>query len=212
MSRAWVVWVALSAWGVADAPDVAGQESRSVEPEERACVADAWRAVALEHLDRYPLAGLDDIYKLIQQGVFGSDHAIPSVAEAEAWLRDEVESLGAEAPVDEPLLEVIAPDSAVLRVNLRPFLAAGGELGKLLDAFVRTSSRVHGEPATFRCAAAAVASALPGVSSPAWEAVVTARIAEGLPAAHHSAAYAQAYRPAYRVIAKPYLVGLGVLR
>lgn len=210
MGRTCLVIGGLLVSGLTGSPDVLGQGSAVGEGlAAPACVADEWRAVVRAHLDRYPLAGPEDLYKLIHQGVFGSEHAIPSLGAAAAFLRDEVETLDAEALPSERLAEAIAPDSAVLRVNLRPFVAAGGDLSGLLEAFVGTSNRVVGDRPAFECVAAATAGALPTQEAAvAWEKFIEERLAEGLPAVHHSEGYDSAYRPAYRVIAKEYLEGL----
>ena len=49
------------------------------------------RIVALirTHLDRYPDAGIQDVYKLLHQATFGPGHAISSKKAAREWLGQE---------------------------------------------------------------------------------------------------------------------------
>ncbi len=51
------------------------------------------------HLLRYPLMGAEDLYKLVHQAVFGSEHAVPDPTTARRWLEEELAALGP-APVD----------------------------------------------------------------------------------------------------------------
>jgi hypothetical protein len=165
------------------------------------CDAHAWRQVVQAHLARYPEMEVEDLYKLLHQGVFGSEHAVPDREAAAEWLREEIASLEAEGDRAVPTLESVAPDAAVVRVHLRPFLRAGGDPEALLDAFVTTASRPSGDAATFRCAAdAASGLAAARWGEREWPTFVERRLGEGLPAVHHSEAFRRAYRPAYRVV------------
>lgn len=176
------------------ARDVAGQAP--------SCDRGAWQAILAEHARRYPLMAADDMYKLIHQGVFGSEHAAPDEASARAWLLDELAGLGAAAETSGPAVEPIAPDGAVVRVHLRPFVAGGGDIDALLVAFLGTARSVRGDIAGFRCVAGVVPSIDP-LRWPAeeWQALVSDLIERGLPALHHSPAFTEAYAPAYRVVA-----------
>jgi hypothetical protein len=90
------------------------------------------------HLTRYPLFTLKDLYKLLHQGVLGSEHAVTSEPAAREWLEREIAGLG--PGPEEPLIDVIACDGRIARVHLRPFLAGGGDPEVLLRAFVHTAN------------------------------------------------------------------------
>lgn len=172
-----------------------------VEAQAVPCDRAGWRAVLAEHAARYPLMAFDDTYKLIHQGVFGSEHAAPDEASARAWLVDEVATIAGTPGAGEATFESIAPGAEVVRVHLRPYLAAGGDAEALLGAFLETAGAIHGSVDEFRCAAVAATDVDP-VRWPvaAWSAFVEDRIGEGLPALHHAGPFTEAYAPAYRVV------------
>ena len=176
--------------------------AREVAGQAPACDRGAWQATLAEHARRYPLMSADDMYKLIHQGVFGSEHAAPDEASARAWLMDELAGLDAVAGSSEPVVEPIAPGGTVVRVHLRPFVADGGNVDALLAAFLETSRSVRGDIAEFRCVAGVVP-AIDPLRWPAqgWQAFVSDLIERGVPALHHSPRFTDAYAPAYRVVA-----------
>lgn len=167
-----------------------------------------WRRVVEEQLDRYPEMRAEDLYKLAHQATFGPAHLIADAAAARAYLLAELAAVTADG--SEPLFEVLAADPPLVRVNLRPFKARGGDPARLLEALVATASGVRGEPAAMRERLAAAAEVLAARGRAAEAARLRALAAEseahGFPAAHHSAAYSEAYRPAYRVVRRDLLV------
>ena len=166
------------------------------------CDPVGWREVLAAHAARYPQMGFDDTYKLIHQGVFGSEHAAPDEASARAWLVDEIAAVGTPDRGAEAIVEPIAPGGTVVRVHLRPYLAAGGDQEALLQAFLATARGVHGSVDAFRCAAS-VAPDVDPLRWPAdeWRAFVEDLVGQALPAVHHSGPFTEAYAPAYRVVA-----------
>src|SRR5258708_12981546 len=99
------------------------------------------------HIQRYSEIDILDIYKLLHQAIFGPGHAIKSIKPAREWLEREAAILEP-GPPDQPLVENIHPEQQIVRVHLRPYLAVGGSLGRLLDAFVQSSAAVNGNPDT----------------------------------------------------------------
>lgn len=165
---------------------------------------DDFEAIVARHLDRYPAMELVDVYKLAHQACLGSEHAVPDRARAERWLEHEIAQLGDGPP--EPMLDPISTDGRVLRVHLRPFLAAGGDACELLDAFVRTANEFRGSVERLRSCwarveAMAAAEVVP-FRQDAAAALGRRMEAIGYPALHHSDAYQRAYRPAYRVVTR----------
>lgn len=172
-----------------------------------------WPAPLAAHLDAHPLAQAEDVYKFVHQGVFGPAHAVPSAAAARAWLDEEIAGLGS-SPADEaprgpgvppePLIELLAAQPRLVRVNLRPFLAAGGDRALLVDAFVGSAARVSGDPAVMRARLDAAVALLEShgrrnLAKDVRELAITMAGA-GYPAVHHSERYVAAYHPAYRVV------------
>jgi hypothetical protein len=155
------------------------------------------------HLERYPAMQLDDIYKLLHQAALGPGHAVDNPAAARKRLDQELVALG-DAPV-EPLQDIISPDGRLGRVHLRPYLAAGGDPDALLRTFVETANSYPASPdklAKF-CGCLGDLAAAGGIPFAREEVVAYfGKISrDGYPAVHHSEAFRNAYRPAYRVIA-----------
>ena len=156
-----------------------------------------------EHLEARPLAGADDLYKFLHQAVFGPAHAVPDRAAAAGFLERELTTLGAPL-ASEPSCEMLGGGPALVRVNLRPFVAAGGDPQSLIDAFVNAANRPRGGPELMsqvldlgvrwlRCAGR-------GELSSELAEFAVEMAAEGYPAVHHSELYREAYLPAYRVV------------
>jgi hypothetical protein len=159
------------------------------------------------HLKRYPLAQLDDVYKLLHQAALGAGHAMDDVGVLRQRLDAEVAALA--AGPEEPVADAISPDGRLARVHLRAYLEAGHSVESLFDAFVQTAREYPSSPdklAKF-CGCLADLAAAGGI--PFDQAEVSryfARIAEdGYPVVMHSAAYREAYKPAYRVVAFDFL-------
>jgi hypothetical protein len=126
--RAGRLLVGLVLMGFVTARPVAAQE------EEEAAFGRLLAAQAARH----PRMEVQDLYKLVHQAALGSEHAVSDTAAARRWLAREVAALP-EGPPD-PLVDPLTPDSQLVRVHLRPFLAAGGDPEALLQAFVRTAN------------------------------------------------------------------------
>ncbi len=153
------------------------------------------------HLAHYPLMALQDVYKLLYQGILGPEHLIAEPKAFTARLLAEHEAVPATAA--EPLYEPVRPDGRLLRVNLRPFKALRGDLDRLLNACLEAANMRWGTQDDLAAAWAAVADAC---QTGRWSHLGTAAAfstwldAQGYPAVHHSRQYREAYRPAYRLI------------
>lgn len=162
----------------------------------------SFRHLLLAHVARYPLQEPQDVYKLLFQGCCGPEHAVERGG-AQARLAEEVATLR-EAEL-EPMIELLPPGGAFVRVHLRPFVAAGGQPVDLAAAFVRSAQpvaggrRVLGELWT-QVEALAEAGLLPFGGERAREYGVV-QASAGYPPCRHSPKFNAAYWPAYRVIA-----------
>jgi len=161
------------------------------------------------HVARYPLLTGQDAYKLLYQGVLGTEHLAADPEDFAERLRAEFAAVPPAAPSaalragDEPLYEPVRPDGRLLRVNLRPFKAAGGDVEQLLDACLTAAAARWGAPEELRAAWAAVAGACVAGRWPRLGDVGTFSAwldARDYPAVHHSPLYREAYQPAYRLI------------
>ncbi len=159
------------------------------------------------HLDRYPAMQLDDIYKLLHQAALGPGHAVKDKKDARARL--EAEAAALRGGPTEPARDVISPDGKLARIHLRPFLAGGGALDDLCEAFVETANSYPPslEKLAKFCGCLGDLAAAGGIPWPRQEVVTWFdKIAEaGFPAVHHSPAFTENYQPAYRVVSVDFL-------
>jgi len=155
-----------------------------------------------QHLGRYPGMQLEDVYKLLHQAALGPGHAVKDKADARDRLEAEAASLG--AGPEEPVRDVISPDGKLARIHLRPFLAAGGNLDDLCDAFVETANNYPPsmEKLGKFCGCLGDLATAGGIPWPKQEVVMwfDGIAASGYPAVHHSPQFAASFRPAYRVV------------
>ena len=151
-----------------------------------------------------PAAGVEDAYKWLFQAARGGEHAAPSEEAARVWLEEEWASLGPPLP-GEPFVVPLRPDGSVVRLNLRPFKAAGGDPKALLRAFLSSARSFAPDPGLFVASWRAfgrglAASGAKGWTTSAFEELDRASEKAGWPARHHSGAYDEARKPAYRVL------------
>jgi len=150
---------------------------------------------------------VQDLYKLIHQASMGSEHAVQDLDVTRAFLEREVNEL-TDGP-EEPIKDIISADGRIARINLRPYLASNASLSKLLDAFIRTANEFEGSILKLKhyCY---YAERLAGEGSFAFSRTAIRTFfdqmeVQGFPAVHHSASYATAYQPAYRVVLYEFL-------
>jgi hypothetical protein len=165
----------------------------------------AFASLILDEVARHPLMESADLYKFVHQSAMGPGHAIEDPESARRWMEREVAALESVDPVaDEALFEFLRPDSALVRVNLRPYLAAGHESDSLLSAFIATANSYQPSPERLErgwqiVASLAISGTIPHDIDSLRTFFQSMREA-GFPAVHHSSTYTEAYRPAYRVV------------
>ena len=181
------------------AATAAGSESDQTPVENVGNIMVAFGA----HLDDHPLAGAEDLYKFLHQAVYGPGHAISDREAAEAWIDRELEGLGPPREGEAPC-EALGGEPPLVRVNLRPFVADRGDPDLLLDAFVSSAEPKRGESrrmtTVLSLAASYVQCAGRGELAPELKELSAELAEKGYPAVHHSEAYVEAYKPAYRVV------------
>ena len=156
------------------------------------------------HLIRYPAAEPRDVYKMLYQGVLGSEHLLVSEDEFAAHLCAELDEV--QPNDDEPLWEPLRPDGLLGRLNLRPFKARGGDPDRLLEVCLRTASMQWGTPEDLKRAWDTFAvltrqGAFPALSPGRVDILTRYLILHNYPPMHHSTMYRRSYLPAYRVVA-----------
>lgn len=156
---------------------------------------DDWRAD--------PAIEIQDAYKWIFQATRGGEHAAPSRDHAAAWLEREWND--AEAPAESELVAEPLGTSGIVRLNIRPYRAAGGTQDALLTAFLVSASSFNADPAAFKRLWETLGNELRRapigrLSRAAWEQLDAECRAHDYPAMHHSEGYTRLRRPAYRVV------------
>ncbi len=151
-----------------------------------------------------PFAELQDLYKAVHQSFLGPEHAIPSREIAERYLRAEWAGLGPAAPGDTLLVTEIR-GAPFVRLHLRGYRDRGGSIDSLLAAFLRSGAAPR-DSARFRLTWEEVGERIRARGSrfeaSAYDSLDARLSRLGYPAVHHSARYAAARRPAYRVVAR----------
>jgi hypothetical protein len=145
-----------------------------------------------------------DFYKLLYQGVRGSEHIIASPESFTERLLEEWNEL--DLAGGDPLWESIRPDGSLLRLNLRPFKVAGGRLDELVTACLETGGRRWGTLSELQQAWECFITTCrdgywPGLSMDDVETFTSMLKENGFPPVHHSEYYQSLYRPAYRLLA-----------
>ncbi|MCY4672620.1 MAG: hypothetical protein OXD43_02445 [Bacteroidetes bacterium] len=179
-------WVILAALGI-------GCNSRT---------ESGYSTILEEQNTRYPAMEVQDWYKLAHQAVFGAGHAIQNVEAAHDWLIREWE--GFDSLSNEPLLEILGPESTYARINLRPYKSAGGRSDELFRIFLQTANQEtelsNGFERYWQSLREAARKRMIAVRVDALDSLYSIMSAGGFPAIHHSERYSELYHPAYRVV------------
>ena len=171
---------------------------------------DAFRRILLDHHERYPRWGVEDVYKLIHQAAMGSEHAVKNTLAVHDWMERELATMR-EGP-KEPLMDPIRPDARIVRIHLRPYIARGGSAFALVEAFIATANNFKGSMKDLDSYwASARQMAFEGdlpFDPEKMDKFFAKAHKTNFEAHEHSAVYEKLYRPAYRVIMKDLLPSL----
>ncbi len=182
----------------------------SVLPQVGAQSSHPIQTIITNHVERYPEMEPADLYKLLHQAAFGSEHAIKDTASAQAWLTAERIEMG--VGPEEPRVDPLTPDSSLVRVHLRPFFDSGGDERSLLLAFIGTADAFAGSQDSLRrywsVARTMLAEGRLPFDGVEMDTLFARMEAASFPAVHHSIAFVTTYRPAYRVVARRLLPSL----
>ena len=172
------------------------------QPEPTRGTSNAVQALAFD-LASHPEVEAADLYKFLHQANFGPGHAITDTTQAAEALQSEIAGLGPPG-LGEAWCDTLGGDPLLVRVNLRPFVANGFDTGALLESLEATADAVHSDPRQMGVALELVVRWLSSEEkkdlAQALQNLGRKMGREGYPAVHHSAAYQQAYHPAYRVV------------
>ena len=209
-----VVLAALAAGGIRARSSAAGASNAGpIAEREVGCdkeTAARYATVVQWHALHYPDLQVEDVYKLLHQSVAGPAHAIEDPDMARQWLDREWDGLGGPFE-EEEMFEPLSSDGRLVRVNLRPWRAAGRSPELVLSAFVRTAGTLPPDSARIRVELDAVSACSDRiasgirVSATEVQSFFSDRARDGYPAIHHSGRYTQTYQPVYRVVFRSYL-------
>jgi hypothetical protein len=176
--------------------------------------AESFTELVRQHLIWYPLMELRDIYKLLYQGMMGSEHLISSAEEFSQYLRREFDPLHPNP--SERILEPVRPDQSLLRLNLRAYKCHQLHLDLLIPALLETTQAFSGNLVDLRAVwMGFIQFCEQGrITNIQLDQVYQFTVwleEHRFPAAHHSEAYVSVYQPAYRLVSNDFihLIGLG---
>ena len=160
--------------------------------------------IMLNHLKKYPLMSVQDIYKLIYQAAMGPEHLIKDKDSSFDKLYFELEQIGSSS--SQVLLEEIDPAGLLVRFNLFPFKENNGDPQKLFEAFFQTALEFKPVPGNMNHYCDEVIHLVEKniiiIDTIELKSFFQLKESHDFPAVHHSDIYRNAYRPAYRLILK----------
>jgi hypothetical protein len=165
-----------------------------------------------QHLSWYPLMEPPDIYKLLYQGMMGSEHLLTSQEQYTQSLYSEYEQLQPDA--SQRLLETVRPDGALFRLNLRPFKSRQLGLSVLTLPLLETAHHPFGTMADLSAVWAALVRLCQQGRISHYDPNLIHQFSHWLeamnyPSVHHSELYRLTYQPAYRLISARFIPALG---
>ncbi len=173
-----------------------------------------FRRIIRSHSVRYPLMRSADLYKLIYQAAMGSAHRVQSIDSAREHFNEEISSI-VSGP-DEPVVDIIAHDGSVCRINIRPYLKVGYDTEKLIKMFSRTAEEFTGSTIKLELYCWwLLRMKMDGLLSANIKDIdqyLTEMAESGYPAVHHSSVYRNTYSPSYRVIASSLIGELDIIQ
>ncbi|HCK99975.1 MAG TPA: hypothetical protein DHW42_07740, partial [Candidatus Marinimicrobia bacterium] len=78
-----------------------------------------WEALIIIHMTQYPDMQVDDIYKMVYQGIMGPGHLGNNPEIILKYINQEMSRI--ETSQEENLIENISPNSEYIRINLKRF-------------------------------------------------------------------------------------------
>ena len=159
-----------------------------------------------EQAVRHPAAEPMDVVKLCYQAAFGAEHLLQDKEAALQYLRQEYDRVTPDEK--EPLYEHIS--DGICRVNLRTWKQRRLPVIWLFRMFAETAARSRqGESRMFRDslkeAESLVAAGVFRFNRADWEEYLAGYPVDAPEAVHHSEAYRQAEKPAYRLVCSRFI-------
>ena len=181
-------------------------------------VGNAWKSqqdmfrLLVTHFHRYQLMEIQDVYKLIYQGVCGSAHIMESSpTEFETELKKEYASItGNEA---QPLWETIHPEGKIVRLNLAAFKSQPQKIERLTALCIWTAEISHITDKNYENITIAFdtlyklckSRKIPKFTPEEIEEYHKWIVENSFPVVHHSETYQKNYDPHYRLVHRNFL-------
>ncbi|HSI72224.1 MAG TPA: hypothetical protein VK934_03535 [Fimbriimonas sp.] len=156
-----------------------------------------------------PEMRIEDAYKWLFHATLGGEHAVTDDTGPRRWMDREWASLGRPFR-SEPEVVPLRPDGNIVRINLRPYKAKGGDREMVLALFVESAKRFRTDKSDFVREWIGLGKALKRrkvgkLDISAWTKLDANLKPHGYPAIDHSWSYERSYRPAYRVVLRELL-------
>jgi hypothetical protein len=164
-----------------------------------------WLRLLDQHIARWPLAHVEDLYKWVFQAIRGPEHLIQ---DRSAFLaRLEAEFQATEADRSHVLWEPLRPDHQLGRLHLAAFKATSMPIDALGEACLSSAQQAWGSREELETVWQQLEAKGIGGRWPSIEAANVERFGElianqGFGAIHHSERFRQHYRPAYRLVSQ----------
>jgi hypothetical protein len=147
---------------------------------------------------------IEDAYKWLFHATLGGEHAVEDWKSVDHWMAREWATLGAPRH-EEPWIEHLTPDGRLIRVNLRPYHALGGDRDMLTGLFFASAQYFQAKKDDFVREWTALGAYLrhctfDHLSFRAWSRLDRETRRAGYPAIEHSDFYLKHEMPAYRVV------------
>ena len=159
------------------------------------------RDLLLGHFRKYPLLQAEDIFKYLFQSAFGCEHLVSDPSAALNYIKKE-----REMSVSSPTLDEL--DGEYTRVHIS--CLAPETLARLFCLSAKKEDGLASLEAKLEVAKELVANGDLPLDGEDFSRKLEAWRQAGYPALHHSNAFREAYRPAYRVIANKYAKFLSI--
>ena len=153
----------------------------------------------IAHLRAHPSMQPQDVAKLCYQAANGAEHLLADLDRARAYFAREWE----QTPPDHTLSLAEPISDGIARVHIAAWRAKGLSLDELFDLFAATAQADAPQGSLSAYLDEAEALILGGstpISPDDWKVFRARYEAAGMPPVHHSEAFRQAERPAYRIV------------
>jgi len=163
-----------------------------------------WESLIIMHMTQYPDMQVDDIYKMVYQGIMGPGHLGSNPGIILEYINREMSRI--ETSQQENLIENISPDSEYIRINLKRFKSEQLSPDTLAVIIVKSGCNAPEKLKHFITIWSHVeelveAGRLP-IDKTDFQTFNRFVVENNYPVIHHSKKYLQQYSPAYRVVSK----------